>query len=199
MLRSWRRLGLLKNEAEPCDFLHISVPSRFQNQDELRLGATFFPCPLGHAAGAPGRVQKLVQRLVQGLPPRTPLIGVPGRWPGRPGVFALAERRRALAMGRAQIPATDREVLHCMPGSYAIDGSRGIRNYLLIAKATIDALKAFGGMRELACPQCGHFSRLTIIELQSAQDTPSAISRPETRGRNDHSRCTRQSPCSSES
>ena len=96
MLRSWRRLGLLKNEAEPCDFLHISVPSRFQNQDELRLGATFFPCPMGHAAGAPGRVQKWVQ----GLPPRTPLIGVPGRWPGRPGVFALAERRRALAMGR---------------------------------------------------------------------------------------------------
>lgn len=36
--------------------------------------------------------------------------------------------RRAFATGRAQIPANEREVIHCMPGSYSIDGSRGIRN-----------------------------------------------------------------------
>jgi len=36
--------------------------------------------------------------------------------------------RRAYATGRAQIPANDREVIHCMPGSFTIDGSRGIRN-----------------------------------------------------------------------
>ncbi|MEQ1756260.1 MAG: cell division protein FtsA [Micropepsaceae bacterium] len=34
----------------------------------------------------------------------------------------------ALSMGRTQIPANKRDVLHCMPGSYSIDGSRGIRN-----------------------------------------------------------------------
>ncbi len=38
--------------------------------------------------------------------------------------------RRAYAMGRAQIPSNEREVIHCTPGSYAIDGSRGIRNPL---------------------------------------------------------------------
>ena len=36
--------------------------------------------------------------------------------------------QRAFATGRAQIPAGEREVLHCMPGSYSIDGNRGIRN-----------------------------------------------------------------------
>lgn len=41
-----------------------------------------------------------------------------------------ADLQRAISVGRAQIPAGDREVLHCMPGSYAIDGSRGIRNPL---------------------------------------------------------------------
>jgi cell division protein FtsA len=44
------------------------------------------------------------------------------------GEVSEADLDRALAMGRAQIPANDREVLHCMPGSYSIDGSRGIRN-----------------------------------------------------------------------
>jgi cell division protein FtsA len=36
--------------------------------------------------------------------------------------------RRAYATGRAQVPNAEREIIHCMPGSYAIDGSRGIRN-----------------------------------------------------------------------
>jgi cell division protein FtsA len=35
---------------------------------------------------------------------------------------------RAHLSGREQVPAGDREVIHCMPGSYSIDGSRGIRN-----------------------------------------------------------------------
>ncbi len=38
--------------------------------------------------------------------------------------------RRAFATGRAQFPVNEREVVHCTPGSYAIDGSRGIRNPL---------------------------------------------------------------------
>ena len=36
--------------------------------------------------------------------------------------------RRAYATGRAQMPSSDREIIHCVPGAYAIDGSRGIRN-----------------------------------------------------------------------
>ena len=36
--------------------------------------------------------------------------------------------RRAYATGRAQGPSSDREILHCIAGSYAIDGSKGIRN-----------------------------------------------------------------------
>jgi cell division protein FtsA len=36
--------------------------------------------------------------------------------------------RRAYATGRAQVPSSEREILHCMAGSYAIDGSKGIRN-----------------------------------------------------------------------
>jgi cell division protein FtsA len=36
--------------------------------------------------------------------------------------------RRALSTARAQVPNAEREIIHCMPGSYAIDGSRGIRN-----------------------------------------------------------------------
>lgn len=38
--------------------------------------------------------------------------------------------RRAHAFGRDQVPATERQVLHCLPGSYSIDRSRGIRNPL---------------------------------------------------------------------
>lgn len=36
--------------------------------------------------------------------------------------------RRAYATGRSQVPSSERELIHCMAGSYAIDGSRGIRN-----------------------------------------------------------------------
>lgn len=36
--------------------------------------------------------------------------------------------RRAYATGRAQAPNADREIIHCMAGGFAIDGSRGIRN-----------------------------------------------------------------------
>ena len=35
---------------------------------------------------------------------------------------------RAHLSGREQMPSGEREVIHCMPGSYSIDGSRGIRN-----------------------------------------------------------------------
>ncbi len=35
---------------------------------------------------------------------------------------------RAHVSGREQVPSNEREVIHCMPGSYSIDGSRGIRN-----------------------------------------------------------------------
>lgn len=41
-----------------------------------------------------------------------------------------ADLRRAHACGREQVPAGEREVVHCLPGSYSIDGSRGIRNPL---------------------------------------------------------------------
>jgi cell division protein FtsA len=36
--------------------------------------------------------------------------------------------RRAFATGRSQVPNAEREIIHCMPGGYAIDGSKGIRN-----------------------------------------------------------------------
>jgi cell division protein FtsA len=36
--------------------------------------------------------------------------------------------RRAYATARAQVPSADREIIHCVAGSFAIDGSRGIRN-----------------------------------------------------------------------
>jgi cell division protein FtsA len=36
--------------------------------------------------------------------------------------------RHAHQYGREQIPFGDREVIHCTPGSYSIDGSRGIRD-----------------------------------------------------------------------
>lgn len=36
--------------------------------------------------------------------------------------------RRAYSTARAQVPSSDREIIHCMAGSFAIDGSRGIRN-----------------------------------------------------------------------
>lgn len=38
--------------------------------------------------------------------------------------------RRAHLSGRELVPAGEREVVHCMPGGYSIDGSRGIRNPL---------------------------------------------------------------------
>jgi len=38
--------------------------------------------------------------------------------------------RRAHLSGREQMPAGEREVIHCLPGSYSIDRSRGIRNPL---------------------------------------------------------------------
>jgi cell division protein FtsA len=36
--------------------------------------------------------------------------------------------RRAFATGRSQMPNAERQIIHCMPGSYAIDGNKGIRN-----------------------------------------------------------------------
>ena len=39
-----------------------------------------------------------------------------------------ADLDRALATGRFQMNSKVRDVLHCMPGAYSIDGSRGIRN-----------------------------------------------------------------------
>lgn len=36
--------------------------------------------------------------------------------------------RHALQHGREQIQSGDREIIHCAPGSYSIDGSRGIRD-----------------------------------------------------------------------
>lgn len=41
-----------------------------------------------------------------------------------------ADLRRAHACGREQVPAGEREIVHCLPGTYSIDGSRGIRNPL---------------------------------------------------------------------
>jgi cell division protein FtsA len=35
---------------------------------------------------------------------------------------------RAHLSGRERVPCGEREVIHCMPGSYSIDGSKGIRN-----------------------------------------------------------------------
>lgn len=70
--------------------------------------------------------------------------------------------RMAYATGRAQGPTADREIIHCMPGSYAIDGSRGIRNprgmvgdTLGVSMHTISA--ASGPMRNLeACVERCH-------------------------------------------
>ncbi len=36
--------------------------------------------------------------------------------------------RQAYATGRAQVPSSERDVIHCMAGSFAIDGNKGIRN-----------------------------------------------------------------------
>ena len=36
--------------------------------------------------------------------------------------------RRAFATAREQAPSAERDIIHCMPGAYSIDGSRGIRN-----------------------------------------------------------------------
>ncbi|MBP6013017.1 MAG: cell division protein FtsA [Alphaproteobacteria bacterium] len=70
--------------------------------------------------------------------------------------------RRAYATGRAQAPGAEREIIHCMPGSYAIDGSRGIRNprgmvgdTMGVSMHTISA--ASGPMRNLeACVERCH-------------------------------------------
>ena len=72
--------------------------------------------------------------------------------------------RRALSTGRAQIPANEREVIHCMPGSYSIDGSRGIRNPLGMIGETLGVsmyvvTAASGPMRNLeACVGRCHLS-----------------------------------------
>lgn len=44
------------------------------------------------------------------------------------GEIASADVERALAIGQARFPASDRDVLHVLPGDYRVDGSRGIRN-----------------------------------------------------------------------
>jgi cell division protein FtsA len=70
--------------------------------------------------------------------------------------------RRAYATGRAQVPSSDREIIHCVAGSYAIDGSRGIRNprgmigdTLGVSMYTVTA--AAGPMRNLeACVERCH-------------------------------------------
>jgi cell division protein FtsA len=36
--------------------------------------------------------------------------------------------RQAFAIGREKLPGQEREVIHCVPGAYSIDGNRGIRN-----------------------------------------------------------------------
>lgn len=36
--------------------------------------------------------------------------------------------RRAFATAQARVPHQEREIIHCMPGGYAIDGAKGIRN-----------------------------------------------------------------------
>jgi len=36
--------------------------------------------------------------------------------------------RRAFAIGRERMPGQEREVIHCLPSAYSIDGHRGIRN-----------------------------------------------------------------------
>lgn len=58
--------------------------------------------------------------------PRSQVIGV--EVPVAGGEVRAADLSRAIAIGRARFPASDREVLHCMPSSYSVDGARGIRN-----------------------------------------------------------------------
>ena len=49
-------------------------------------------------------------------------VAIAGHEVGEQDIF------RAQATGREQLPSGERELIHCMPGSYSIDGSRGIRN-----------------------------------------------------------------------
>lgn len=58
--------------------------------------------------------------------PRSQVIGV--EVPATGGEVSPADLSRAIAIGRARFPSSDREVLHCMPSSYSVDGARGIRN-----------------------------------------------------------------------
>ncbi|MBU6156853.1 MAG: cell division protein FtsA [Alphaproteobacteria bacterium] len=58
--------------------------------------------------------------------PRSQVIGV--EVPSTGGEVSAADLSRAIAIGRARFPASDREVLHCMPSSFSVDGARGIRN-----------------------------------------------------------------------
>ncbi len=58
--------------------------------------------------------------------PRSQVIGV--EVPSTGGEVSTSDLSRAIAIGRARFPASDREVLHCMPSSFSVDGARGIRN-----------------------------------------------------------------------
>lgn len=57
---------------------------------------------------------------------RSQVIGV--EVPSTGGEVRAADLSRAIAIGRARFPSSDREVLHCMPSSFSVDGARGIRN-----------------------------------------------------------------------
>lgn len=57
---------------------------------------------------------------------RSQVIGV--EVPSTGGEVSAADLSRAIAIGRARFPSSDREVLHCMPSSFSVDGARGIRN-----------------------------------------------------------------------
>lgn len=58
--------------------------------------------------------------------PRSQIIGV--EVPVAGGEIGARDLSRAIAIGRTRFPSSDREVLHCMPASYSVDGARGIRN-----------------------------------------------------------------------
>jgi cell division protein FtsA len=58
--------------------------------------------------------------------PRSQVIGI--EVPATGGEVSPSDLSRAIAIGRTRFPSSDREVLHCMPSSYVVDGARGIRN-----------------------------------------------------------------------
>jgi cell division protein FtsA len=92
--------------------------------------------------------------------PRSRVIGV--EIPISGGEVREADLSRAIAIGQARFPASDREVLHCMPARYSVDGDRGIRNPLGMLGDTLGvnlhALSVAGGpLRNLeACVGRSH-------------------------------------------